>query len=131
MHSANGGIHVVFNGEIYNHRKIRSELCQAGVTFDTHCDTEVILRVYERHGLDGFARFNGMFAIAVWDRHDDALHLVRDRLGVKPLYWQFRDGAPVFASELKAILAAAGRDALAADGRSEERRGGKEGGRTG
>ena len=105
MSSEDGALQVVFNGEIYNHSALRRNLESAGAHFRTRSDTEVILRTYQRDGLAGFEKFNGMFAIAVWDGRVRRLHLSRDRMGVKPLYYaRARDGI-VFASEIKAILA--------------------------
>ena len=103
-------IAIVFNGEIYNHRELRQQLIAEGVQGwrTDHSDTEVILRAYEHWGLEAIQRFNGMFAIAIYDcRQQDApvLHLVRDRVGIKPLYvTQTSSGEWVFASEIKAII---------------------------
>jgi asparagine synthase (glutamine-hydrolysing) len=96
---------IVFNGEIYNYRRLRQELVDQGVTFDTHSDTEVILRLYREKGLDFVNHLNGMFAICIIDRERQRVVLARDRFGEKPLY--FRDGEQrfSFASELKALLA--------------------------
>jgi asparagine synthase (glutamine-hydrolysing) len=105
MPNEDGSIQVVFNGEIYNHRELRGELEAAGHRFRTRSDTEAIAHAYEQWGTGCVQRFNGMFAIAVWDARRQRLLLARDRLGIKPLY--FRDGPEgvLFASELKAILA--------------------------
>lgn len=106
MASDDGKIQLVFNGEIFNHAELRAGLKRQGVHFRTNSDTEVILRLYEQKGLDAFDELNGMFAIAIADVRDDSLLLVRDRLGVKPLYY-FWDGRQlIFASEIKAILTA-------------------------
>lgn len=96
-----------FNGEIYNHAEIRRELERAGGhTWRTdHSDTEVILHAFEEWGIDCLQRFRGMFAFALWDTRRRELWLVRDRIGVKPLYYSIHHGRLVFASEIKALLA--------------------------
>ncbi len=106
MANETGRIQVVFNGEIYNHRQLATGLRDRGHTLTTHCDTEVIAHLYEEHG-DAFVhQLNGMFAIALWDAGARRLLLVRDRMGVKPLYWHSDGRRIVFGSELKAVLAA-------------------------
>jgi asparagine synthase (glutamine-hydrolysing) len=97
---------VVFNGEIYNFKEIRQRLEAKGHTFTSNCDTEVILHAYAEYGADCLAQFNGMFGIALWDLEKKELFLVRDRLGVKPVYYYHKDGKFIFASEIKAILKA-------------------------
>jgi asparagine synthase (glutamine-hydrolysing) len=104
MATEDGNIHIVFNGEIYNYRELRDELRSAGEPFQTVSDTEVILRQYRRSGLDGLLALNGMFAAAIWDRRSRELHLVRDRMGVKPLYYFWNGRVFGFASEIKALL---------------------------
>ena len=96
---------LVFNGEIYNYPELRRRLLADGVQFDTTCDTEVILRLYERHGDACVEHLNGMFAFALWDPNRKQLLVARDRLGEKPFYWADRDGRMVFGSEIKAVLA--------------------------
>jgi asparagine synthase (glutamine-hydrolysing) len=94
----------VFNGEIYNFRELRDDLERRGHAFQSGSDTEVIVHLYEEHGVQFVERLRGMFAIAVWDTRRRRLVLVRDRLGIKPLYYAEVNGRLVFASELKALL---------------------------
>lgn len=105
MGTDDGAVQVVFNGEIFNHNALRDELRQSGCHFRTASDTEVLLCLYERFGLRAFERMNGMFAVAIWDRRKRLFHLVRDRLGVKPLYYARVGDSLIFGSEIKAILA--------------------------
>lgn len=102
MKSADGRFVISFNGEIYNYRELRKEL--AGYPFKSESDTEVILTAYATWGTGAFSRLNGIFALALWDAKEEKLLLVRDPVGVKPLYYFECDGQLVFASEIKAIL---------------------------
>ena len=102
MHSADERISVVYNGEIYNYRELREEL--ADYPFRSNCDTEVIIAAYLKWGIRCVERFNGMFAIALFDRKTQDVYLIRDRIGKKPLYYWYEDGNLVFASELKPIM---------------------------
>jgi asparagine synthase (glutamine-hydrolysing) len=96
---------VTYNGEIFNFMEVEAELLKRGHTFRTRCDTEVIVHAWEEWGVDCLARFNGMFAFALWDKNKKTLFLARDRLGVKPLYYaELADGRLVFGSELKTLL---------------------------
>lgn len=106
MHSKDGRVSLVFNGEIYNFSELKKEL--SDYSFCSTCDTEVILAAYLKWGIDCVKKLNGMFAIAIFDRETQALHLVRDRIGKKPLYYWFENGNLVFASELKPIMACPG-----------------------
>jgi len=99
-----GTIWVVFNGEIYNFADVRHELLLAGHRFRTHSDTEVIVHAYEEWGEAAVDRFRGMFAFAVWDVRARRLLLVRDRLGVKPLYYSVNPQGVTFGSEIKSLL---------------------------
>jgi asparagine synthase (glutamine-hydrolysing) len=99
-------IQIVFNGEIYNHAALRPELEARGHRYRTRSDTETILHLYEEEGERCVERLQGMFAFAVWDRAHGRLLLARDRLGIKPLYYACTDKELLFASEIKAILAA-------------------------
>jgi len=106
MLSADGRYVVVFNGEIYNYRALRQELAARGHRFRGHSDTEVLLAAVSQWGLEGaLARFNGMFAFALWDRQARRLTLARDRLGEKPLYYGWMGRTFLFGSELKALRA--------------------------
>ncbi|MBI3756927.1 MAG: asparagine synthase (glutamine-hydrolyzing) [Deltaproteobacteria bacterium] len=105
LQSADGQVCLVFNGEIYNYRELKSELKQRGHQFRTTSDTEVLLALYQHDGLDAFAKINGMLACALWDERARRLVLARDRFGKKPLYYYQDERRFVFASELKAILA--------------------------
>jgi asparagine synthase (glutamine-hydrolysing) len=99
-----GSIHVVFNGEIYNYRELRSELEARGHRFSTNSDTEVIVHLYEERGPHCVERLNGMFAIALWDSPRSELLLARDRFGKKPLYYSEVGNTLLFGSELKSLL---------------------------
>jgi asparagine synthase (glutamine-hydrolysing) len=105
MVSPDGRHVIVFNGEIYNFPELRAELEGAGETFAGHSDTEVLLRLYTRLGLERcLARLRGMFAFAVWDRQEERLSLARDRLGVKPLVYAETAGGFLFGSEIQALF---------------------------
>ncbi|HET7212963.1 MAG TPA: asparagine synthetase B, partial [Terriglobia bacterium] len=105
MHDPQTGNWIVYNGEVYNFAEIRRSLESEGVSFTSHCDTEVILKAYGQWGTACPQHFRGMFAFAIWDAGRQQLFLARDRLGIKPLYYATRDGGMVFASEVRAILA--------------------------
>ncbi len=96
---------LVFNGEIYNYKELRSEL-EKHFVFRTQSDTEVLLNAYRHWGKDMLERLNGMFAFAIWDKQRKKLFAARDRFGVKPFYYAIYDGALYFASEIKALWAA-------------------------
>ena len=104
--SDDGNIVVVQNGEIFNHVELAHELAKSNFHCKTQCDTEVILRLYEKEGIDGISKLNGMFAIVILDKKLDSIYLVRDRVGEKPFFYYLDDHNLVYASEIKAILAA-------------------------
>lgn len=107
MRNADGTLWITYNGEIYNHADIRRELKALGRTRwrTDHSDTEVILQAFEQWGIDCVRKLRGMFAFAIWDERRGALWLVRDRIGIKPLYYSIHHGRLSFASEIKALLA--------------------------
>jgi asparagine synthase (glutamine-hydrolysing) len=106
LESGPGGSVLVYNGEVYNHPELRAELSARGESFRTTCDTEVVLRLLERDGVESLDRFNGQFAFAWWQPQQRRLTLVRDRFGVRPLFHALGDdGTLVFGSEAKALFA--------------------------
>ena len=106
MTSADGRFVITYNGEVYNFGALRAELAARGHRFRSGSDTEAMLTACVEWGpVRAVARFAGMFAFALWDREMATLRLVRDRIGVKPLYWRQRDGVVLFGSELKALMA--------------------------
>ncbi|PKL52590.1 MAG: asparagine synthase (glutamine-hydrolyzing), partial [Nitrospira bacterium HGW-Nitrospira-1] len=105
IHNEDRRLWTVFNGEIYNFQKLRKDLEDKGHRFYTdHSDTEVVVHLYEQYGEAFPHRLNGMFALALWDQEKEKLLLVRDRMGVKPLFYAVINGRLLFASEIKAIL---------------------------
>jgi asparagine synthase (glutamine-hydrolysing) len=110
MTNEDGSVWLVFNGEIYDFDPLRKQLSAAGHRLMSHSDSEVLVHGYEEWGIEGLVeRINGMFAFAIWDVRTRELHLVRDRLGKKPLYYGWYDGRFLFASELKALWSIAPR----------------------
>ncbi len=105
MASDDGNVHIVYNGEVFNFREIREALKGYGHKFRSATDTEVILKAYLQWGIECLQEFIGMFSLAIWDSRKQRLYLARDRLGIKPLYYCFRNGALIFASELKGLMA--------------------------
>ena len=103
--SEDGSVVVVLNGEIYNFQELRTRLRSQGHRFATGGDTEVIVHLYEEHGLDCVRYLHGMFAFALWDKRKRRLLLARDRIGKKPLFYTVRDGGMSFASELRSLIA--------------------------
>ena len=106
MSNQEGAVHLVFNGEIYNHSEIRDELEKLNrYEWQTHhSDTEVLLHAYEEWGISFIERLRGMFSIAIWDSTEECLWLIRDRVGIKPLYYSIHNERVVFGSEIKALL---------------------------
>jgi asparagine synthase (glutamine-hydrolysing) len=104
MSNEDGTIWIVYNGELYNYQEIKLLLESAGHVFRSHADTEVIIHAYEEWGTECIHKFNGMFAIALWDNNKKLLWLIRDRLGIKPLYYALIKDGLIFASEIKALL---------------------------
>jgi asparagine synthase (glutamine-hydrolysing) len=100
----NSGIVLIYNGEVYNFLELRASLKKQGIQFETNSDTEVVLKLYESEGVKSFSKLNGMFAFAIWDGRKKELYLVRDRTGIKPLYYAKVGTKLVFGSEVKAIL---------------------------
>ena len=112
MHSANNRYVIVYNGELYNFHELKLELQRVShgsgtvpYFFKTNSDTEVILASYERWGTDCLSKFNGMFAFALYDKQEKSLFIARDRLGIKPLYFKYKNNQLVFASEIRSLLA--------------------------
>jgi asparagine synthase (glutamine-hydrolysing) len=107
MSNEDGSLHITYNGEIYNHADFRVELEARGHVYQSHCDTETILHLYEEHGERSVEYLRGMFAFAIWDQNQKQLFIARDRLGVKPLYYVHADdGSLYFGSEIKTLLVA-------------------------
>jgi asparagine synthase (glutamine-hydrolysing) len=104
MTSGDGRFGIVYNGEIFNFPELRRELQGLGARFRTNCDTEAILHGFERWGTGVWPKLEGMFAAAIWDRRERTLHLARDPLGIKPLFYTLQGRAFAFASELKALV---------------------------
>lgn len=106
MTNNNSSLQIVFNGEIYNHQEIREELKATGKYkwITSHSDTEVVLHSFEEWGISCLNRFRGMFAIGIWDISKQELWLIRDRIGIKPLYYSIHNNRIIFASEIKALL---------------------------
>ncbi len=111
MCNEDGTVWIVLNGEIYNYQILRQELEQKGHRFRSRTDTEVIVHLYEEKGIELVEDLVGMFAFAVWDQKVHRLMLVRDRIGIKPLYYTWQNGRFLFASEIKALVAHPGTNA--------------------
>jgi len=115
MISADGHIVITVNGEIYNYPELREDLEKMGASFNSTSDSEVVIHAWKYWGKECFAKFNGMFAIALYDRQKDTLILARDRLGIKPLYYSSHNRTLIFASEIKALIAGRSEAAIEID----------------
>jgi len=104
MKDKSGNYVITYNGEIFNFREVRAELIKQGYSFNTDSDTEVIIAAYDRYGIDAFNHFNGMWALCLYDIQKGELLLVRDRFGVKPLYYWHQQGRLIFSSLISGIL---------------------------
>src|SRR5215210_5045726 len=105
MANDDGSVQIVYNGELYNFRELKEQFKLAeSYTFRSRTDTEVLLRLYEELGVEMARHLNGMFAIAIWDRRSLTLHLIRDHVGIKPLFYQHDANHFRFGSEIKAII---------------------------
>jgi asparagine synthase (glutamine-hydrolysing) len=104
MQTEDGRFTITYNGECYNFRKIRDQLIKKGYAFRSSTDTEVILKAYQHWGKEAVDLFDGMYAIAIWDNMEEELMLIRDRAGIKPLYFYHDNAKFAFASEIKSLL---------------------------
>ena len=104
MFSEDNNYIISYNGEVFNYKSIRNELIKLGYYFSSDSDTEVVLKSYQEWGEDCVHKFNGMFAFAIWSRHNQTLFLARDRYGIIPLYYYKSDGCFIFSSEIKSII---------------------------
>src|ERR687886_749702 len=104
MANEDATVHVVQNGELYEHRRLQADLEARGHRFGSHCDTEVLPHLYEERGASFAEGLRGMFAVALWDARERRLLLARDPFGIKPLYYRISGGVLSFASELKALV---------------------------
>jgi asparagine synthase (glutamine-hydrolysing) len=95
---------IVYNGELFNHIELRTELEEKGYSFNTQSDTEVILQLYSCYGKEALEKMNGQFAFAIWDKHKEEIFLARDRVGIRPLFYHYNNGEFSFGSEIKAIF---------------------------
>lgn len=110
IYSSDKEVGIVYNGEVYNHDELRNQLTSAGFSFQTKSDTEVVLQAFLAYGVESFKKLNGMFAFCIWDERTKTKYLVRDQIGIKPLY-VYEDGKVViFSSEIKSLLALPGLD---------------------
>jgi asparagine synthase (glutamine-hydrolysing) len=108
LSNEDGSLWIVFNGEIYNHLALREQLIGRGHCYNTHSDTETVVHLFEEYGADCVQHLRGMFAFAIWNRNTKALFIARDRLGIKPLYYELTPQRLLFGSEIKALFAHGG-----------------------
>ncbi len=101
--NSTGDIWIAYNGEIFNYVELKAELEQKGYKFKTNSDTEVVVLLYEAYGIDFVKKLNGQFAISLWDKRTKELILIRDRVGIRPLYYTKKNKELYFASEIKAL----------------------------
>ncbi|NLA49990.1 MAG: asparagine synthase (glutamine-hydrolyzing) [Bacteroidales bacterium] len=104
LSESTGRYRIILNGEIFNYRELRTDLEKRGYLFNTHSDTEVLLQLYIHYGKECLSMLNGQFAFAIWDKYEGELFLARDRVGVRPLFYNITDGVFTFASEIKALF---------------------------
>lgn len=104
MSNHDGSIWITFNGEIYNHEQIRQELIKKGYKYKSRTDTETILYAYQEYGISFITKLYGMFGIAIWDSRNEELLLIRDRVGIKPIYYTLQNGTLLWGSEIKSIM---------------------------
>ncbi len=104
MKTADNRFVISYNGELYNFLELKKELADLGVQFTSRSDTEVVLKSFVQWSVAAFKKFNGMFALAIWDAQQQTLYLARDRYGIKPLYWSYQNDELIFGSEIKALL---------------------------
>jgi len=105
MTDESGRYTIVYNGEVYNFEELREELRQDGFSFQSNCDTEVVLKLYMKEGEKCLNKLNGFFAFAIYDQQEDSLLLARDRIGIKPLVYYLDEDKFIFASEIQSLLA--------------------------
>ena len=104
MSDVSGRFWIVYNGEIFNYKELRSDLIKEGIPLKTNCDTEVVVQMYALYGPDCLKKFNGQFAFCIWDSLKKELFLARDRVGIRPLFYWFQNESFAFCSEIKGLF---------------------------
>ena len=99
-----GNYWIVYNGEIFNYKELRKDLEEKGIRFKTHSDTEVVVQMYAIYGSRCLSQFNGEFAFCIWNKKEKELFLARDRVGIRPLYYWYKDESFAFCSEIKGLF---------------------------